>query len=740
MKWVILFFGLSAGTAMAQAVVVKSGDHADFTRLVLTFPDAADWQLGRSKEGYELGLGARKAAFDLTDVYRLITKARLKSVWTDPTTGRLQLGVACACHAIPFEFNRNTLVIDIKDGAPPEGSTFEQALIGGEALPPIGLNAGVAPGPVPDFAVYDWLEATAAASAPIESPLTPDIFQSNLEGAVAGDGFRNAVIDQLAKGATEGIVEIVPIGLADSSSTPSDGVANVRMGVGDLPDALAGVSVSDGKPRPALSATGDLCPVEDRVDPARWGSMDSGATALFAARASMLGEFDEPDPDGLQNAIYTLLFFGFGAEARNLMQVFQSTEKIDPLAVGLSYLVDGEAAPEKPFSGMQTCNSAAAFWALAEAEDKQNLAGLDGSAVARTYLGLPKHLKLAFAQVITQRLLQDGDAANAEIVRSALTRAAPGNAAIVPLVEATMALTAGEPEKAESYLEKVSDSAVAADALVALVEARFQMRSSVDEADVFALEAFAFESRGGKMDAVFQKALTHAKALSGDFAAAFALAGENATLRSDTWELLAAMGKDSDLLALAVGGSLQPDDRISASAQSIFVRRLMDLGLPNAAMAWLAQVPPDPVLAAEVFLANNDGRAALRALAADLPAADPSVLSEAFRETGDFVQAASVLRDEGDSEAARRLERWGGIWTAATVAVAADPLTITAAEPEIAQSGDVPDVWDDVLALRDPMPNDDNLKPLESGQKNLADSTVTRDRIANLLSAVPPVP
>lgn len=739
MKWVILFLSLMVSPATAQAVVVKSGDHADFTRLVLTFPESADWQLGRTADGYELAWGTRNETYDLTEVYRLITKARLKSIWSDPETRYLKLGVGCSCYAIPFELDSNTLVIDIKDGSPPTGSAFEQRLIGGEAMAPLTSKADAAPPPlpVPASASYDWLAEEGAVADANARAITPVTVPPDLKAAVEGDGFRNAVIDQLAKGATEGIVEIVPIGLAERSDALDENVEDMRLGLEDLSDPSLGVSVSDGTPQTALTEAGDLCPTEARVNLTSWSPMESDATSLFAARSAILGEFDEPNPEELQNAINTLLFFGFGAEARNFLHIFQSEERIDQLSIGLSYLVDGEVSPNRPFSGMQTCNSAAAFWALAEASDGHFAPGLNGNAVARTYLGLPQHLKMVFAQSITHRLLQAGDAENAEIVRSALIRSAPLDSAIVPLVKATMALANRKPEEAEIYLETVTESAVAAEALLALVEARFQQRRAMDEKDVLALEAFAFTRSGSTDDTAFKTALTHAMALSGDFSKAFMLADHDIALRADTWELLATLGKESDVLLFVAGGALRAEDRISTPTRSIFVRRLLDLGLPNAAIDWLPQSPPDTTLAAEVFLANKDGRAALRSLASNLAEADPKVLSEALRETGDFIQAASVLRDENDAEGARRLERWGGVWTSEPVIT---PATDLSTEQVNANMDITPDIWDEVSALRKTMPEAENSPQLEGGQKNLDDSVKTRDLIAELLSAVPPLP
>ncbi len=736
MKWVLIFLTFLAAPAVAQTVVVKSGDHADFTRLVLTFADGADWQLGRIDGGYELQRGDRRETFDVSDVYRLITKARLKSIWVDPITGRLQMGVGCACHAIPFEFNQNTLVIDIRDGVPPEGSIFEQARATGKPLPPLGQPDGrtvvrtAAPRPA-----YDWLDLDPTAKSSPQGPGNASA-RTAFTADVQSDGFRNAVIGELARGATAGVVDIVPSRLADVSTGAAEDVSNARVVLGDQFKEIAGVAVSDGSSEPRLTEKGGLCPDEERVDLAAWSTVDGGADRLTSARALMLGEFDQPSADGIQTAVRAYLYLGFGAEARNLMRAFPVPVSADPLAVGLSYLVDGESASENPFAGLQTCDSAAAFWAIAAAQEQTSLAGLNGAAVARTFMGLPQHLKLVFAQTTINRLLRAGDAANAEIVRSALTRAAPTDAGIVPMVEAEIALHQGAPEKAETKLGAVSDVKLAADALLALVEARFQQRRTVDEKEVLGLEAFAFETRGGDRDGAFRRALAHAQALSGDFAAAFAAAADDAALRSDTWMLLAELGQPTDLLVHLVGEVPVAGDRIPSPTKAIFARRLTELGLPNAARSWLPDSPQDLALSAEVALGNKDARSALRTLASDLSAADPALLARALQDSGEFSQAATVLRNAGDPEGANRLDRWAGIWDAAPPRAASGGQAPRSGATILRDMSDE-NVWDELAALRTPVPHDAARPALQAGHQHLVDSAATRAAIAALLSTLP---
>lgn len=145
---------LSVATAAAAEVArVVGGEHADFTRLVVEARQAGDWRLGRAVDGYELQMAAAVTAYDVTRAFEKIPKDRITAVWRDPDSGRLRFSLACACHAIAFEFRPGIVVIDIRSGPPPE-SSFEQPLDPETSLPP---EDPAQPPPAESAAAFDWV-------------------------------------------------------------------------------------------------------------------------------------------------------------------------------------------------------------------------------------------------------------------------------------------------------------------------------------------------------------------------------------------------------------------------------------------------------------------------------------------------------------------------------------------------------------------------------------------------------
>jgi hypothetical protein len=378
-------------------------------------------------------------------------------------------------------------------------------------LPPLGPSiVSISKQSIAHDAAYDWLEDSPERirAQYIKIDKTTTLTQNVLANGLQSDEFRNAVINQLTKGAAEGVVRIVPKRLVDRPEITKPEVSNFRIALHNQFEEIKGVTVSDGSFSPELTVQGQVCPLEDRVDLGAWVSRDGTDVVLSNTFGTIIGEFDQTNSDRLEKAFRTYLHFGFGAEARNLMTAFQPDSDVDPLALAISYLVDGEHPPTNSFAGLQTCDGSAAFWALASALQSRELDGLKGEAVAHTYLKLPLPLKISFAKQTVDGLLQTGDTRNAEVVRAALTRAVPEKAAIARFIEAEMALQSGKPAKAEAHLSAVSDSMIAAEALLVLIDARFQQRLRIEEKDIIAIESFAFESKGSTRELAYRRALT----------------------------------------------------------------------------------------------------------------------------------------------------------------------------------------------------------------------------------------
>lgn len=165
-----IFLSLSPGMLHAETIVVRSGEHADFSRIVLQLSSPVEWVFGRVDGGYELRSDAYDTVFDTSTVFDLIPKTRILAV-SSPGPGRLFVSVSCNCAGDAFEIRNGRIVLDIKDGQPDEVSRFETV------MPTLATGSGWQRNTKVSAAEYDsqlW-SVTGAGLSPIEpSAQIPD--------------------------------------------------------------------------------------------------------------------------------------------------------------------------------------------------------------------------------------------------------------------------------------------------------------------------------------------------------------------------------------------------------------------------------------------------------------------------------------------------------------------------------------------------------------------------------------
>jgi len=719
--WAILLLLAATGTGAAQTVKVTSGEHDGFTRLVLDFGDAVDWQVGRTIDGYEVRASEAARPYDLTAVFRVIGRSRLASVWADPATGALRIGIGCACHAQPFEFRPGIVVIDLKDGPPPPQSSFETTL-DGTSLPGLVSRPALRPRARPaGTGRYKWTDLALAAPdrTAVPARTEPTI---GIDPALAP--LHRALLEQLSVGAARGVVDMALPGAATGrSSPPAEGV---RIGFGDLPGVR--LNGSDDAPR-GLTAAGGACAADPQLDIATWGDTRPVSTQFAGAKTGLTGEFDLPDPVALQRAARFFLFVGFGAEVRQLLAMMPTQQPDAALWTSLAHILDDTVDVAPAFGGMASCDTAAALWAVLSTPAPRPGEEVDRAAALRSFSALPVHLRRHLGPRLAGRFIARDDAAAARMVRDAVLRV-PGDAGPdVTVMEARLDLAAGEHEGAAARLEPLIEQPGPATpaALIALVASRVATRTPLEPDQILALGGLLHERRNTALEPEFALALTLAQAVSGDFEAAFASLSATPEAEPEVWTLLAELGPDSDLLSHAVLPD-GPAVDAPATVAAALAARLTDLGLGDAAKAWLDRVPdPDRGLAAKIALRQRDARGALRLLAGSLDESLLPLKAEALSLLGDDAALAAVLDQTGDDAGQWRAIGRARDWT------------------RLAEQG--PEPWKAVATLTtaapdpEPEPALDAAGPagaLATGAALLESSAATRSAIRVLLTAVQP--
>lgn len=706
-RWLVILLTL-AGGARAEIARVTSGEHADFTRLVIELSQASDWTVGRTAMGY--GFASATPAqpdYDISRVWDRIPRSRLQALRVDPESGALLLTLACDCHVIPFEYQPGMVVLDVRDGLPPPGSAFEAALAFA-AKPQTGNQRPLAR----PATAYDWLGLSRAV-ADEETPLASRLHLG--VKSVSLDPLRDELLLQLSRGAAEGVVNMVLPGKPMVPEVEGMGdIAGALIRIGELP----GLDVSG--PGQEDDADADGCLPDEVIALASWGEGRAPLDLLAEARSGLYEEFDALSPDALRQTMRLHLYLGFGAEAAQYGTLADGTSRnteLSPL-LSMARLIDGESDPMSPFMPMLDCDGTAALWAALAHSRLPAGTRVDTDAVVRSFQTLPPHLRRHLGPRLANLLLErDADAAR--MIRDAVERTPDVPAGTVALINAEAELKGLHPEAALEHAETaVLEDGSGLAALAALVEAHFQsgMVLSPDVAD--SLRALRDVTREDV--ARRDRALILSLALSGQVDEAFYLAGKDHPDGTDLWRAVARHGDDNAFLAHSVLGPEEPVPPVNAEVRLPIGVRLANLGFPEAALNWLGPVsstatPEWRMAAATAELALGDARGALRHLSG---LSSPEALAlqvSAYRQLGAYDAARQMLAGAGKEDEGSQLASWVGNW-------------------DVLKTDGTP-AWAEAATLVNPAPTP-SVGPLAEGQAALADSVAARSAITALLAEV----
>lgn len=693
----VLLWFLPAPVTAAPARV-SSGEHGDFTRLVV-YAGPADgwtaqsWALGRTESGYELRIHALTEGYDTTAVFDRVTRDRLADLVPGAGSGALGLALSCDCHIAPFVVEPGILALDIRDGPAPAGSPHEAALDDSAAPVPapveaagpvpaprsdnplsrawiasaLGQNPAFQPAPVVGVSPSDPPVAAPAADGPQPPPAAPPPNDAMARAAGSDPGLeplREALVREISLGAARGVVGM---GLPDNPPTPEGtGKApdQARVGQGALPQVRVGVIDQD--PEANLAAEGAVCPEDESLDIARWGDSRPVWEQLSEARSGLTGEFDRPDAEAVARAIRFHLFIGFGLEALGLIQAFDPDSPDRAFWASMAHVLDDMPDPAPAFGGLSSCDGPASLWSLV-AETAETGQGANFPAVQRAFSALPAALRQALGPRLIKKLAAAGADSAVQVIANAIRRPGDTGNRNVALMDAGLAADVGEFAAADRLLRPLLDDPGPGtpEATALLIESHAERGLPLPPGTVEAIAAYAAERVGGPDGQRFGRALMLALALSGEPARAFAEAGGTEDVVADLWRLLTDLGTDDQILELA---TLAPGSAAPAAAAGQATRlaeRFLDLGLPDQARAWLAGAPkPDRLLAARVAIAQRDGLLAMTTLSGITGAAADELRLAALLLTGEGKQAVPALLSSGREREADALLAQAGDWTA----------------------------------------------------------------------------
>ena len=673
---VSIFLWLLASAAGAQTVLVRSGEHGDFTRLVLDLPTGVEITAAPLADGGGtlLKLPGPGYRLDTSQVFDRITRTRIASVTALPDGAGLDIRFGCACGTRLFRAGDRMMVLDVGESLPKAQDVVPSD---GNSAPETGMLSEVRLGADPGIGPRQ-----------VENPLMPapffqDRIRAEEDTRMLTDltEFEQSLAQQVASAATQGLLETVldPRLLAQPPSPSKPPAALPQKAREHVGASLVPSQPSDPEQRIRLG--GQIpCTADSALDLSAWGGeadtpLDGHIPAL---RSRLYDGRDRLDREVMHDLVRAYLSIGFGVEARALLALDE--ERPPELLAALALIVDGKQGDLGVFDGQTECDGAAALWSVLAGGEGADRVEINDAAVLRAFEALPLVLRDLLGPQLATRLAQAGHEDTARNVLSRLQRATGSVSQEMQFTGARIDLLSGEIDAAKSVLDSFTheNGPRTAEAVTAAIEVATQQGAPVPARLTDLSAAYLTELR--KTEQGPDIWLAHVRSLwaNGQFQEAVTELLQtdeipDATLAKAASEVVQAMAEKAET-PLFLRHVLDPhvfalpglDGDVSLDVAS----RLLDLNLPDSADQWLGRYAAEPedrrkaLLLARRHLAGGEPEAAEIALIG-LQGEDVLALRVQAREMmQDFTFAADAFARLGRSDEAQDAAWLAGDWAA----------------------------------------------------------------------------
>lgn len=701
----------------AEIVTLRSGEHADFSRLVLQLSEQSDWQIGRTVEGYELRIEAEEIEFDTSKVFDRIPRNRITGFAT-PKASHLVVQVPNGFHLDAFEIRAGRIVIDIKNGPASVDSIFENRFAEQNDLAEREITPEESsPGKQSNLAMFEQTASSIlgdtkqAERSDLSDVVAQDVFPLPLFSATPEEStqaplplelpserserviqMEAALIKQLSRAASQGLIvadiEDPQAAIQEMIAPRETAIKSTVLPEDPPPGDLSHVRIKtrvdldsreeNGKPK--LTSSGGECLPGSKFDIASWGPELVPLLDLAEYRGALIGEFDTAEASEIRDLARYYIFLGFGAEAKSTLREFGVIAQDADILNAMADVMDqGQAAAMGRLEGQLTCSGPSAMWSALAAPRILKGDEINRVAILQAFSALPLHLRRHLGPILSERFLGIGDTDVASSIRGAIQRAPGKHGEGVDMLDAKLELSLGHDEVATRKLEAIvrEGGALAPEALATLIETKLAADATIPKPMIADAMALSFVLQKTSLGTRLSKLSIVATIQNGESSLALdriAQAQREGALESD---ILEALSNDA-YLSLAKNAadiefmrrSLSPAARgkiagLTSEPRRAIAGRMLDLGFASQARDVLSAVqnipePEDRYLFARAALMQGRPQVAVGYLAGIEGDEAELLRARAFQAAKDETRAAEVFESLNKiNEAARSAWRAG---------------------------------------------------------------------------------
>ncbi|WP_298258927.1 hypothetical protein [uncultured Litoreibacter sp.] len=521
MKFTILAIAICFPLSLfAKPALVKSGEHKEFSRLVIYTGDIPKWEKTKTGDNVAISLLGWSSNFDTSSVFTFIPQTRVKKI--QKTDSELLLTLGCNCSVEVSPISGVGLKIDIIDVA--------------ASSPTLRLEA-------PKYA--NWF--------------APNEMVSKNETSAATRHLRSALEKSIDTASNQRILDPSAISqLTDSSQSltirPHEPVPISQLRMRSRTTAESSEQKNDN---PALIKL--KCPPIRHGDIENWGTSDPFALQLADLRRELVGEFDAVHTKTAHKLARLYLHFSMGAEAISTLNSLSQHRHNDDLILPIANLLEGNMLNElKVNIPLNGCTGSNAIWAALMSAEDTEISEPQIKIILKSFALLPDQLQTVLAPRLSKRLLAEGK----DVAASVLTKQASRGK------EAKDLLSYNFKDVTVPQLEtQISKGNIdTPPALLEYMDRNLQSGTPIDGDIKVIAESFAVQQAGDAIVPQIQSSLVRNAALEGDFTLALTLALEN--------ELLDQRG---DTIPYIVSAALKNGSNFDLAKFSILLKNNIDL-------------------------------------------------------------------------------------------------------------------------------------------------------------------
>lgn len=684
----ILAFLTLANGAIAAPFQVQSGEHDGYSRIVATIPLNAEWSVEQSGTIVSLKVPEHTEGFDVDAVFQFIPRARIGKV--SSARDELTLDLECRCNVSAFLVREQFVVIDVAS----PNTVLATPLITSKQT---GRGPLTSPRPKSVRAERTERPSVALPLIPVRtieptrpvgkaSPRPTDLLALPEPSALSNRILNQVQLDlarELGEATSRGTLQRVPGAVLHPSGpeVPQVREENPPLAIEPTRQSLApgqNIRISDSmdipqnnqRERDRRTTTDRNCPAPELFEVEEWGDDSTFAAQIGKARETLFGEFDRLVPESARGLAETYLYFGFGAEARQVIALDPNMVRGNPFLNGMGEVLEyGSARDTSLLHELIECDSAAALWAAMASDNIPRNVWVNSDAALLALNKLPVHLRQIIAPGFSRRMLDYGDPETASVALRSLQRLPLALQPDAALAQAEVSLIEGETDAGQAQLGTVidADSDPSPKALIALVNSKLRHGQPISVEVATLLEAFAQELRNEPLGPDLRQAHVLALAKSGQFdrgfAALDALAGKDANetatkLRLQLIDELTNAASDIVFLEFAFAQTMDDLAQLTEPGKMAIVDRFLSLGFAGIGQQILATLPEHPLkegrqmLAAKLALALGQPLKAQAVLVGFEGIEADRLRADAKRMAGQNDDAHALYARTDDSDAA----------------------------------------------------------------------------------------